>query len=270
MAQGYRIGLAGLGAVCFPVAQWLDDGFPGLTLTAVSARDRAGAERRMAEFRSPPPVMGLGELAEHADVVVEGLPPEVFREVAEPAIELGRIFVPLTTTALAENLDLVDRAAETGARVLVPTGAIAGLDGVRAAAEGSIHSAVMATRKPPAGLADASYVRDLGIDLTHITKPVRLFRGSVREAARLFPANVNVAVALSLAGIGLDRTQFELWADPEVARNTHAITVDADSTHFEVVISGLPSETNPATSRLTPLSTIDTLRSLVRTMKVGS
>jgi len=97
-----------------------------------------------------------------------------------------------------------------------------------------------------------------------------LYHGTVREAANLFPANVNVAVALSFAGIGVDQTQYEIWADPSQTRNTHFITVDSDSVNFEIKISGVPSEENPATGKLTPLSTIATLRSLVDPFRVGT
>ena len=99
---------------------------------------------------------------------------------------------------------------------------------------------------------------------------MKVFEGSARDAVRGFPANVNVAVALSLAGIGPDRTSIEIWADPDVERNTHTITVDSDATRFTMTIEGIPSEANPATGMLTPLSVIATLRGLVSTVKVGT
>lgn len=92
----------------------------------------------------------------------------------------------------------------------------------------------------------------------------------MRAAARLFPANVNVAVALALAGIGPDLTQYEVWADPHVSRNTHVVRVEADESSFEVTVRGVPSEENPATGKLTPLSALATLRGLVATMRVGT
>ena len=109
-----------------------------------------------------------------------------------------------------------------------------------------------------------------GIDLATLRDPVCLYGGSVRAASRLFPANVNVAVALSLAGIGPDLTQYEVWADPHVSRNTHVVRVEVDESSFEVTVRGVPSEENPATGKLTPLSALATLRGLVATMRVGT
>src|SRR3990170_2385603 len=104
----------------------------------------------------------------------------------------------------------------------------------------------MITRKPPNGLEGAPYLIDRGISVLGIWKPRCVFTGTAREAARGFPANVNVAAALALAGIGPDRTTIEIWADPEVTRNTHRIDVDSDSARFSMSIENIPSE-NPKT-----------------------
>ena len=150
MAKELSVAVAGLGAIGLAAARRLDAGLPGLRLAAISARDRDKAARAVAGFRAPPPVLGLAELA-RADVVVECAPAAVFAMVAEPAIDAGRIFMPLSVAQLLERPDLIERAERSGARILVPTGALLGLDAVRAAAEGTIHSVRMRTRKPPAG-----------------------------------------------------------------------------------------------------------------------
>jgi aspartate dehydrogenase len=194
----------------------------------------------------------------------------MFAEIAGPAVEAGRIFIPLSCGALLDHPALADRAAQTGARILVPTGALLGLDAVRAAGEGRIHSVSMVTRKPPKGLIGAPHLVQNQIRVDNLTTALKVFEGSARDAVRGFPANVNVAVALSLAGIGPDRTSIEIWADPGVTRNTHTITVDSDATRFTMTIEGIPSPDNPATGMLTPLSVIATLRGLVSTVKVGT
>jgi aspartate dehydrogenase len=218
----------------------------------------------------PVPVLPLAELAAGADVVVECAPAAVFREIALPTIEAGRIFMPASVGQLLEHDDLVDLAARTAARIIVPTGALLGLDAVRAAAEGTIHSVTMVTRKPPRGLAGAPYLEQRGITLDGLDEPQKVFEGSAREGARGFPANVNVAAALSLAGIGPDRTRLEIWADPTVTRNTHRIVVEADSASFQMTIENVPSEDNPRTGKITALSMIAALRSLTATLKVGT
>lgn len=264
------IAIGGLGAIGAAVARRLDAGIDGLRLVAVAARDREKAVRRMAAFRRPVPVVALGELGIEADVVLECAPAAVFLEVARPALERGRILMPLSVGALLAHPELVDLAREWGGRILVPTGALLGLDAVRAAAEGEIQSVRMVTRKPPKGLAGAPYLVERGISLEGLNGPVKVFDGSARDGARGFPANVNVAAALSLAGIGPDRTTLEIWADPALTRNTHRIEVVADSARFSMTIENEPSEENPRTGRITALSAIAALRGLIAPLKIGT
>ena len=266
-----KLGIAGLGAIGMAVARAVDAGrVPGIDLVAVSARDRAKAQRTTAGFKSVPPIVGLAELAEAADVVVECLPTSQFAAVAGPAVERGRIFMPLSVGALIDHMDLVERARATGARIVVPTGALLGLDAVRAAAEGRIASVKIVTRKPPMGLAGAPLLVERGIDLEGLKEPLKIFEGSAREAIAGFPANVNVAVALSLAGIGPDATRAEIWADPEVTRNTHTIVVRSDSSDLTMTIENIPSEENPRTGKITALSVLAALRRLTAPLVVGS
>jgi aspartate dehydrogenase len=264
-----KVGLAGLGAVGLGVARRLETGVPGLVLVAIAVRDVSKAKRNLPEAGASVAIVPVEELAQSCDVVVECLPPQLFRTVATAAIEAGRIFMPLSVGQLLENWDLVERAKQTGARILVPTGALIGLDAVRAAAEGTIHSVTMVSRKPPNGLEGAPYLIERGISLKDLKEPRKIFDGSAREGARGFPANVNVAAALSLAGIGPDKTRLEIWADPALTRNTHRIEVDADTARFSMAIEGIPSE-NPRTGRIVPLSVIAALRGLVSELKVGT
>jgi len=267
--QTLKVGLAGLGAVGLEVARRLEAGIPGLVLTAVAVRDQDKARRNLPGAGDRIPLVAAEALAQSCDVVVEGLPPTAFRGVASSVVEAGKIFMPLSVGQLLENWDLVARAKETGARILVPTGALLGLDAVRAVAEGTIHSVTMVTRKPPGGLEGAPYLVERGISVKDLKEPLKIFDGTAREGARGFPANVNVAAALSLAGIGPDKTRLEIWADPALTRNTHRIEVDADTARFSMSIEGIPSA-NPRTGRIVPLSAIATLRGLVSELKVGT
>lgn len=265
-----KVGIAGLGAIGMPVARWLDAGVDGLTLAGVAAGDKTRAAARVADFGSPPPVLDLDQLVAAADVIVEALPPERFGEVAEPAVAQGKTLIVLTLTSLLERPELIGTAKRTGAMIIGASGALVGFDAVRAAAKGEVQSVVMKTRKPPAGLKKAPFVVEQGIDLDGLAEPLCLYKGSVRDAAAKFPANVNVSVALALAGIGPDRTEYEIWADPAVERNTHTIAVEASSTRFELAIAGVPTVENPATGELTPLSVMATLERLVAPFTVGT
>ncbi len=264
------VAIGGLGAIGLPLARALDAGaVPGLRLVAVAAADPVRAAARVAEFEIPPEVVPLARLAE-ADIVVEAAPAAIFLDIAEPAIAAGRILVVASAGALLPRMELVHRAAKTGARILVPTGALLGLDAVRAAAEGPVESVTLETRKPPGGLAGAPYLRRHGIDLAGLAEPRLVFAGTALAAAAGFPANVNVAAALALAGIGPVRTRVEIWADPGVDRNIHTIRVDAAAARFTMRVENVPSAENPRTGRLTPLSVLACLRGLVAVLKVGS
>jgi len=266
-----KVGIAGLGAIGLKVARALDDGrLPGLVLAAVSARDVEKAKRTLAGFKSPVPVVALEDLPACADVVVECIPAAHFRTIAEATVSAGKIFMPLSVGQMLPNMHLADRAKETGARIFVPTGALVGLDAVRAAAEGVVHSVSIITRKPPGGLKGAPLLVEKGLSMDDVKAPLQVFAGSARDAIKGFPANVNVAVALSLAGIGPDRTRVEIWADPTVTRNTHTIEVKSEVSDFTIQIAGVPTEENPATGKLTPLSVIAALRRLTAPMVVGS
>ncbi len=264
-----KVGIAGLGAVGLGVARRLDVGIPGLVLAAVAVRDRDKARRNLPGIGERIPIVATEALADTCGIVVECLPSQLFRPLALSVIERGKIFMPLSVGQLLQNWDLVERAKASGARILAPTGALLGLDAVRAAAEGTIHSVTMITRKPPSGLEGAPYLVERDISLKDLKAPVKIFNGSARDGARGFPANVNVAAALSLAGIGPDKTRLEIWADPALTRNTHRIEVDADTARFSMAIEGIPSE-NPRTGRIVPLSVIAALRGLVAEIKVGT
>ncbi|HZK89133.1 MAG TPA: aspartate dehydrogenase [Stellaceae bacterium] len=270
-----RVAIGGFGAIGKAVAEALDPGkaggIEGLSLAAVAARDAARAEAAMAAFAHPVPVLPLDRLWEAADIVIECAPAAHLRDIAEPALANGRTLVTLSCGALLDNFDLVELARRHGGRILVPTGALLALDAVQAAAlGGGIRSVRMITRKPPGGLDGAPYLVEQQIRVTGLTAAKLVFTGSAREAARGFPANVNVAAALALAGIGPDRTTIEIWADPALDRNTHRIEVEADAARFSMQIENVPSLENPRTGRLTALSVIALLRKLTSPLAIGT
>ena len=266
-----RVAVAGLGAIGLEVAKALDaGGVGGITLAAVAARDLARARERCADFRTPPVVVPAGELPGHADVVVECAPASVFPGIARPALDAGRILVCVSVGALLDSFDLVDLAAGRGGRILVPSGALLGLDAVQAAARGAVAEVRMVTRKPPAGLDGVPWLLEQGIDVHAFAEPARVFDGTAREGARCFPANVNVAAALGLAGVGPDRTRLEIWVDPTVTRNTHEISVEAEAARLTLRIEGVPTEANPRTGRLVAPSVLATLAKLTSPLVVGT
>lgn len=271
MTGPLSLGIAGLGAIGMTVARHVDSGdIPGMELSCVSARHEARAKERVADFKHPPQIVPLGALADDADIVVECVPAAHFMAVAEPALAKGRIFMPLSVGVLLDHMELVDLARENGGRIIVPTGALIGLDAVRAAASAGITSVKLVTRKPPAGLMGAPHIVENGISLEGLTEPKMLFSGSAREAAKGFPANLNVAAALALAGAGPDATQVEIWADPQATRNSQSVTVTSKGADFTMTIENIPNDGNPRTGKITAHSVIAALKRLTSPLVVGS
>jgi aspartate dehydrogenase len=264
-----RVAIAGLGAIGRTLARRLAQGIPGVALTAAATRDHARAKAWLAAEHIDCPLLALDELPLHADLAVECASPDALAAICKPMIAAGKRVMVLSAGALLARADLIALARETGGQIMVPTGALLGLDAVTAAAEGEIRSVRMVTRKPPKGLAGARYLAANNISVEGLAEPKRVFAGSAREAAAGFPENVNVAAALALAGIGPDRTRIEIWADPALTRNCHAIEVDADSARFSFAIENIPSD-NPRTAAITALSAIAALRKITAPLRVGT
>ena len=264
------VAIVGLGAIGQTLVRVLAGGaVPGVALAGVAVRDQAKGEAILRSFGIDVPICDSGRLPQIADYIVECAPAAVFDQVVRPLLDAGKRVIALSVGAILSHPDLIDLARTRGGQIIVPTGALLGLDAVCAAAEGKIESVTMVTRKPIAGLLGAPYLIENNIDISKLTDSKLVFRGSAREAAKGFPANLNVAVALSLAGIGPDKTTLEIWADPTVTRNIHRIVVKSDSSSIDMTIENIPSE-NPKTGRITALSVIALLRKLTAPVRVGS
>lgn len=257
-----KVGIVGMGVIGRRVADAVSRGIPGTTLVGVTVRQPATA----AGY----PALGLDELIERADLIVEAATQAALREFGPAVLSAGKHLMVLSVGALVGVLDGWAALAEKhGARILVPSGAIAGLDGVKGAREGQITAVTMETRKPPRGLAGAPYIEERRIDLDRITTETLIFEGPATEAVRAFPANVNVVAALSLAGIGPSLTRIKLYAVPGQARNQHRITVEGEFGTLRIEVENVPSE-NPRTGRLSYLSAIAMLREMGAAVQVGN
>ncbi len=265
-----RVAIAGLGAIGKSLATKLAAGVvPGVVLTAVSAKNHDKAQAFVKTLAHPVEVLRIDELEPYADVIVECAPAEFLGDIIGPFLKKQKKAIVLSVGAILFRPDLVELAKQTGGVIMVPTGALIGLDAMVAAAEGKIHSVRMITRKPPKGLEGAPYLIENGISVEGLTEPLKVFTGNAKEAAKGFPANLNVVVALALAGIGPDKTFLEIWADPTVRHNTHTITVNSDSAKFSMTMENIPSE-NPRTGRIVAQSVVAMLRKLTSHFQVGT
>jgi len=264
-----RVGVVGLGTIGRQICRAVEAGIPGVTLAGGMGRDRGKAEAFLASLPSKLPYLPLEELIQASDLVIEAATQAALEELAPKVLGAGRDLMVLSCGGLLGRTEWVELAARHGARILVPSGAIAGLDGVKGARVGAITSVSLETRKPPRALAGAPYIETKGIDLGALTGETLIFEGPAAEACRAFPANVNVLAALALAGIGPERTRVRIFAVPGLARNSHRVVVEGEFGRLEVQIENVPSE-NPRTGRLSYLSAIALLRELGATLRIGT
>jgi len=249
-----KIGIAGMGAIGSSVARALLEGIDGLTLACASEINPSD------EFDIP--YMDFAGLAEQSDLIIECLPPEAVPALAQEAFKRDRDMIIISSAALLIHPAILEDHKKSGSRIIVPSGALAGLDGVQALMHSGIKSATIISTKKPTGFSGAPYVTGRGIDLSCVAEKTRLFQGNALEAAQGFPANINVAATLSLAGIGAERTEVEIWADPDSRGNRHEIIVAGEYSTIRASVDNLPDPLNPKTSILAAQSIISVLKGM--------
>lgn len=258
------IGIVGCGTIGSGLAQALCEGRIPARLAGLTNRTRTRAEG-LAERLSPrPAVLELPDLVQASDLVVEAATREALEEIVPACLQAGKDVFVISVGGLLDREAWFEEAARRGCRILIASGAIAGLDGVRGAVEGRVESVTLTTRKPPRGLAGAPYVVERGIDVHAFTEETLLFEGSAREACQGFPTNVNVSAALALAGVGPDRTRVRIFCVPGERFNRHRIEVRGEFGQLAVEIANVPSATNPRTGLLSTYASIAQLTEYAR------
>jgi aspartate dehydrogenase len=253
-----NIGIVGCGAIGRQLARALAAGkISGARLTGVCDRVESRATALAKALRPHPKVYDLPELARRCELLIETASMAALPEVAGVALKNRRDLLVLSVGALIGATDWFARFARAGCRLYHPSGAVAGLDGLRAAAIlGGLRQVTLTTRKPPSGLAGAPYFKTRGLDPLGIKKPTVIFSGSARRAVKAFPQNINVAAAVSLAGLGPDKTRVQIIADPAARRNSHTIAARGTFGTLTTTTENFPSEDNPKTSVLAGLSAL--------------
>jgi aspartate dehydrogenase len=249
-----KIGIAGTGAIGAAVARALIKGIEGCELVAVSDL------KQNPEIKAP--YVSFQELAKISDLVIEALPPGAVPALAEAVFKENKNLLLISSCALLMFPGIMELQRPSESRIIVPSGALAGLDGVSALKQMGIKSARIASTKPPRGYTGAPYVLEKNIDLNEIKTKVRLFKGNALEAAQGFPANVNVAATLSLAGIGPEKTQVEIWADPMAKGNSHEIKVVGEFSTIRAKVENTPDPANPKSSMLAAQSVVSILKKM--------
>ena len=248
-----RVGLIGLGAIGSAVARIAREAHAGqIEIVGALVRDPARAREGFTAAR----VATVGELLGlRPDVVVEVAGHEGLRTHGVEVLRAGVDLITVSAGALADPITcdlVVAAAARRRARVIIPSGAVGALDAIASAAVGGLDRVTHVTRKPARTLLPAD-------EAAALRAPRELFRGPARLGVIRFPESVNVAAAVSLAGIGFDRTELVVIADPSVDRNLHEVTAEGAFGSLRFEIANVPTDENPRTGRIVAMSVVRAL-----------
>jgi aspartate dehydrogenase len=261
-----KVGLLGCGSIGHRIAQAVQaDPSLKVRLCYLYDRDVSQAEGLEAKLKTGAMVSRSIEefLGAPFDLLLECASQEAVRNYAHKALRNRKDLLIMSVGALMEDglrARLRSLAAEQLRTIHIPSGAIGGLDIIKAAKEGELREVKLTTRKNPSALAGAPYFRERRIDPGDLREKVTLYKGPAKEAVRLFPANVNVAAVLSLMGLGGDKTKVKIVADPELSVNVHEIDIKGSFGKAKISVENFPDPKNPKTSALAALSAIETLR----------
>jgi len=267
MAQS--IGIVGCGAIAQALLREADNGNLPVEVAGVTSRTESSARAFLVTLTKPPPYLEREELIARSDLIVETAGGHVVPGLARETFQAGKDLMVISIGALLEHPEIIEQSRKTGCRLLAPSGAIAGLDGIKSACSGIVDRVTMVSRKPPRAIEGAPYLVEHGISLEGLETEREVFSGSAREACLGFPANLNVSAAVSLAGVGPDKTQVRIIAVPGLERNCHDIEVEGEFGFLSVHIENIPSE-NPKTGRLTALSIIRSVRDAADPVSIGT
>lgn len=267
-----KVGLIGCGAIGDEIAHAIDKQIPQMQLGMIYDIQREKANRVANTLTLQPKMAsGIQQVVEETDFIVEAASAEIVGELLELVLQKEKHVLIMSIGGVLEHLDIIERIKKGGGcNIYFPSGAIAGLDGLNAAREKEIESVILTTTKHPTALAGASCHLEEKINLEEIKKPTLIFEGTAREAVRAFPKNINVSAALSLAGIGMEKTRVRIVADPGMEKNQHKIQIKGACGQMQIIVNNVPSPANPKTSYLAALSAVATLKKIISPIKIGT
>ncbi|MCX5687557.1 MAG: DUF108 domain-containing protein [Candidatus Omnitrophica bacterium] len=259
-----KIGIIGCGAMGSQIVRYISKNLSDKSeIVAVSDIDPKKAKELSNSIRPNPLVATIDELINKSDLIIEAASGEVSGDIAEKADSLKKDALIMSTGGLLKKPHLIEKINLGHSYIHIPSGAICGLDGLKSAMIGSIKSVTLTTRKPLKGLAGSPYLKEKNIDIEKIDKETLIYLGTAGDAIKYFPQNINVAVTLSICGLGANRTNVKIFTSPEYTRNIHEIEVEGEFGRLWTKTENLPSRANPKTSELAIFSAIAKLKEIL-------
>ena len=265
------IGLVGCGTIGTKLAQEIQRRFKGIArLIGFYDHDPQKAARLSRRFHPAVPFLFPKQIIARCDLLIEAASAQAVEELLLEVIRQRKSILIMSTGGLLRHQALLRKAHHRRIPVYLPSGALVGLDGVKAGAIGKIRSVTLTTRKPPAAFTGAPAVIQKKISLSSIRRPRLLFQGTAQKAVAAFPQNINVAATLALAGVGPKKTRVRIIADPTIHENIHEIEAQGEFGRFIARTENRPARENPKTSRLAVFSAVATLQQILQPVRVGT
>ncbi|MBW9219853.1 aspartate dehydrogenase [Methanothermococcus sp. SCGC AD-155-N22] len=264
-----RIGLVGCGAIATIIVNAVLKGIINPKVVALYDRHLHKAEK-LGRLVGAQVCHSIEELVrKDLDIVIECASIRAVEDVATKAIENGKDVIVMSVGAFKDpNLykRLYNLAKRHNRRIYIPSGAVAGIDGIKAASLGEIYEVTLTTVKPVEGLRDS--LEKQGIDVDTISEPTTVFEGSFLEAIERFPQNINVSLVLYLASNY--PTKVKIVADPGISVNRHEVIVRGSTGTIRTVVENIPCKENPKTSALAAYSVIRLIKDLSEPIVIGT
>lgn len=210
------------------------------------------------------------ELIRQSDLVIEAASAQIVPEVLARAFECNKDVLIMSIGGLLDCGNFIEIAEKKGIKLILPSGAVSGIDAIKSAKRAGIESVTLTTRKAPASLAEAPYLLEKKIDLDAIKKETVIFDGNARDAIKGFPKNINVSALVSIAGIGAEKTRVKIIVSPEYTRNIHEIEIVSKAGIITTRSENVPSPCNPKTSYLAVLAAIEGLNGYFSSVRIGT
>lgn len=273
MNKALKIGIVGCGAIGSSLAKAVIGGFPGRAqlISLFDAEIEKAYQLANKLNNQKLAVLNLDELINKADLVIEATKADFALDIARKTIQAARDIMIMSVGGIIEHYkELGVLASEKGVSLFIPSGAICGIDGLKAANCAKITKVVLTTKKPPQAFLGSAYVLKRKIRLDNLVEDTVIFEGDAFSAIRAFPQNVNVAATISMAGIGPENTIVRIVASPFVTKNIHKIEIESDSGVISAQTENVIHADNPKTSYLAVLSAIAALKRILEPIKIGT
>lgn len=273
MSKLLKIGIVGCGAIGTSLAKAIFFDFSDKAkLSSLYDIDIEKAYKLSSTLKTKKIVaLNLDDLINSVDLVIEAASSKASYEIARKALLATKDIMIMSVGGIIDHYkELFIKALDRNVKLYIPSGAICGLDGLKAVKASKIRKVTLTTKKPPSAFKGVTYLLKKKINLDQLKEDTVLFEGNALSAIKHFPANINVAATLSILGLGVENTSVKIVAVPNATRNIHEIEIDSDAGKIFTRTDNVIHPDNPKTSFLAVLSALATLKEILEPVRIGT